>query len=654
VPLGEGLVGWVGLHGETLLANDVETEPRYLNPYPDHLPTRSELSVPIRIGDEIVGVLDLQSPQLNAFTLSDVTTEETLASQVAVAINNARLYSEAERRNRDLSLLNQVIAATAAAASLGVTSMLNVICRELVRAFEVPQSAAVLLEEGKQNAVVVAEYLTEARRSALGTNIPLNDNPMYLYLKENKTPLVIEDAEANLRIGALHDLVHMRGTASLLIVPLLVDGEVEGGLVIEFLESRHFSARDVDLARRVAEQVSSFLARARLEEQRQQLEEQFLQAQKLEAVGRLAGGIAHDFNNLLTIIHLSTRLMERQLHPEDPLAEQVRRIQDADRRATGLTQQLLAFSRREIVEPHLLDLNEVITNLNPMLRRIIGEDVELRSILARDLWTVKIDPSQMDQVLFNLAVNARDAMPTGGRLIVETANVILDRAYTMRHLDVEPGEYVLLSISDTGEGMDEEVKAHIFEPFFTTKEKGKGTGLGLATVHGIVKQNQGHIWVYSELGVGTTFKIYLPHVSEGVRAPTALPVEGVAAQGTETLLLVEDEAEVRELTRDILAALGYQVLMAEDGVQALQVAAEHDGPIHLLLTDVVMPGMSGRTLADELLSSHPEMRVLYVSGYTDNAIVHHGVLTEGTNFLSKPFDLETLAHRVRTVLDGQA
>jgi PAS domain S-box-containing protein len=656
VALGQGMVGWVGLHGEALLANDVDAEPRYVNPYPDRLPTRSELSVPIRIGGEIVGVLDVQSPQPNAFTPDDVMTKETLAGQIAVAIHNARLYSQAAQRNRELTLLNRVIAATAAAAEGALEPVLEAVCRELALAFQVPQAAAALFNEEKTEAVVVAEYLAPGRPSALGATIPAAGNPASQHLLTHKTPLVIEDAQTDPRQAPIHDLLRRRGTVSLLLLPLVRDGEVVGSVGVDAIEPRAFSAEEVNLAWRVAEQVSGALARARLEEQRQQLEEQFLQAQKLEAVGRLAGGIAHDFNNLLTVIHLSTRLLERKLRPEDPLWPHVQRIQGAGQRAADLTKQLLAFSRREIVEPKVLDLNQVLADLDDMLRRIIGEDVELCTIPAEGLWPVKIDPSQMDQVILNLAVNARDAMPTGGNLTIEMDNVVLDEAYTARHLGVEPGEYVLLAVSDTGVGMNEEVKAHLFEPFFTTKEKGKGTGLGLATVHGIVKQNNGHTWVYSEPGQGTTFKIYLPHAVEDTRAPSRLPPQEIApsARGAETLLLVEDEDQVRELTRDILTAQGYQVLTANDGVKALQVAQEHDGPIHLLLSDVVMPRMGGRALADQLRFSRPEMRVLYTSGYTDNAIVHHGVLAEGTHFLSKPFDMETLAQKVRSVLDGTA
>jgi PAS domain S-box-containing protein len=651
--LGQGMVGWVALHGETLLTNNVDAEPRYINPYPDRLPTRSELSVPIRIGDEVVGVLDLQSPQPNAFDASDVATKETLAGQIAVAINNARLYSQAAQRNRDLVLLNRVIAATAAAGE-EIEPILEAVCRELALAFQVPQAAAALFNREKTEAVVVAEYLAPGRPPSLDERIPTVGNPASQHLLTHKTPLVIADAQTDPRQAPIHDLMRRRGTVSLLLLPLVVEGDVVGSLGVDAIELRVFSDADVNLAQCVADQVSGVLAQAHMRKERRQLEEQFRQAQKMEAVGRLAGGVAHDFNNVLTVIHLSSRLLEKKLHPQDPLWVHVQRIQDAGQRATNLIKQLLAFSRQEIVEPKVLDLNQVVGDLDKMLRRLIGEDVELTTRLAADLWLVKTDPTQVEQVVVNLAVNARDAMPIGGKLTLETANVVLDAAYAARHLDVEPGEYVMLAVSDTGTGMSAEVKARLFEPFFTTKEKGKGTGLGLATVFGIVKQNGGHIWVYSEVGEGTTFKIYLPRVVEGARAPSDRPREEAAsaARGSETLLLVEDETEVRELVRDILEDQGYRVLTAQDGVEALQIAQEHERPIHLLITDVVMPRMSGKALADQLKSIRPQMRVLFTSGYTDNAIVHHGVLDEGVHFLSKPFELEALGRKVRDVLDS--
>ncbi len=385
-----------------------------------------------------------------------------------------------------------------------------------------------------------------------------------------------------------------------------------------------------------------------------QLEEQFRQSQKMEAMGRLAGGIAHDFNNLLTVIQVSTWLLQRQIRPEDPRWEYVQRIQETVERATNLIKQLLSFSRRQIIEPQTLSLNRVVGDLSRMLQRIIGEDVELATSLAPDLWPIRVDPSQMEQVIVNLAVNARDAMPGGGTLTIETANVVIDEAYAAYHVGARPGEHVLLSISDTGMGMDDEVKAHIFEPFFTTKERGQGTGLGLSTVFGIVNQNGGYVWVYSEVGKGTTFKVYFPRAEElGVQEPAhTLPlVED--GKGTETLLVVEDEVAVRELVVRVLKAHGYQILEAGDGPEALQISEQHDGPIDLLLTDVIMPRMNGGELHERLRVPRPEMRVLYISGYTDDAIAHHGVLDPGTRLLSKPFSMEALIHAVRSALDAR-
>jgi len=390
--------------------------------------------------------------------------------------------------------------------------------------------------------------------------------------------------------------------------------------------------------------------------ERKEAQRRLVQAEKMSAIGQLAGGIAHDFHNLLTVIHLSIRLLEKQLHPQDPLWTHVQRIQDAGQRATALTRQLLSFSRKEVVELRLLNLNEVIGDLSKMLQRIIGEDIELVMDLAEDLWPVHADPSQVDQVLMNVVVNARDAMPGGGRLIIETANVVLDEGHARRHLDARPGAHVQLTLADTGVGMDETVKARIFEPFFTTKERGKGTGLGLATVYGIVTQSEGHIVVDSEPGHGTTFRIYWPRAEVGAEAKARAKTEPSALASTSnsnaTILLVEDSDDVRELTVDILREEGYRVLAAGDGAEALRLARDHEGPIHLLLTDVVMPHMSGQELAKQIKLLQSEIKILYISGYTDDRIAHHGVLEEGVAFLRKPFDLESLTQKVQATLDA--
>lgn len=383
-----------------------------------------------------------------------------------------------------------------------------------------------------------------------------------------------------------------------------------------------------------------------------QLEEQLRQSQKLEAIGMLAGGIAHDFNNLLTVICGYSDLSLMRLREEDPLHRNISEINKAADRAAGLTRQLLAFSRKQVLQPRVLDLNAVVSELEKMLRRLIGEDIGLATVLESELGSVKADPGQIEQIIMNLAVNARDAMPQGGKLTIETTNVYLDEEYAKVHVAVVPGPYVMFAVSDTGTGMDSRTQARIFEPFFTTKEKGKGTGLGLSTVYGIAKQSGGNIWVYSELGRGTTFKIYLPRVDEGAQEYERPAETEDAFLGAETVLLAEDEEMVRKLARSVLEMSGYQVLEAANGGAALLICERHTEPIHLLLTDVIMPEMSGRELAERLAQLRPEMKVLYMSGYTDNTIVHQGVLDEGANFIQKPFPTDALARKVRDVLDA--
>ena len=387
--------------------------------------------------------------------------------------------------------------------------------------------------------------------------------------------------------------------------------------------------------------------------ERWHLEEQLRRAQKMEAVGRLAGGVAHDFNNLLTIVMGYSDLLLERLGATDAMRAYVEEIKKAGERAASLTRQLLAFGRRQVLAPHVLDLNTVVTNVDKMLRRLIGENIELILVSEPELGRVKADPGQIEQVILNLVLNARDAMPQGGHLTLETANVELNEGYARIHTSVLPGRYVMLVVSDSGIGMDAETQAHIFEPFFSTKEKGKGTGLGLATVYGIVKQSGGHIWLYSEPGKGTAFKIYLPTVPQAVsKAVEAAPERHSLSRESETILLVEDEEGVRDLAGRILELKGYKVITAANPTVAAQVFERHEGPIHLLLTDVVMPTMSGPQLAEHLALLRPGLMILYMSGYTDNAILPHSILEEGTQFLQKPFTPEALAHKVRKILDA--
>ena len=382
-------------------------------------------------------------------------------------------------------------------------------------------------------------------------------------------------------------------------------------------------------------------------------QKQLVQSQKLEAVGRLAGGISHDFNNLLTVILGYSDISRRNLKDGDPLQRNLDEIIKASERAASLTRQLLAFSRKQVMQPKVFDLNTVVTDLEKMLRRMIGEDIELRVTSQADLGNIKADPVHLEQVIMNLVVNARDAMPKGGKISIEMTNVYLDESYAREHVSVVPGHYVMLAISDTGCGMDEETRLRIFEPFFTTKDAGKGTGLGLSMVYGIVKQSGGNIWVYSEKGRGTTFKIYFPRVTAQAEEYKRASQTIESPKGTETILLVEDAELVRTLARQVLETAGYRVLEAANADAAIQVCNSINGDrIDLLLTDVVMPGMSGNDMSKVLVEKHPGMPVLFMSGYTDDAIVQHGVLEAGINFIQKPFSPGALAMKVREVLDS--
>jgi two-component system, cell cycle sensor histidine kinase and response regulator CckA len=390
--------------------------------------------------------------------------------------------------------------------------------------------------------------------------------------------------------------------------------------------------------------------RKRAEEERGKLEEQLQQAMKMEAIGRLAGGVAHDFNNLLTVISGNVELMKMQLKTSDPFHVSLDAVKEAAESAASLTRQLLAFSRRQIIEPKILNLNNLVGNMMKMLPRLIGEDIALQIFLESDLGSVKVDPGQFEQVLVNLAVNARDAMPEGGKLVIETANIYLDEEYCSHHTNVIPGNYVTLAMSDTGCGMSHDVKQHIFEPFFTTKSLGHGTGLGLATTFGAVRQAGGSIEVYSEPDQGASFKIYLPRVEAQAEQVIQEKPDANISRGTETVLIVEDETSVRELALRILKHLGYSVISASNGGEALLLTEKHRKPIDLLMTDVVMPGMNGRELAERLVRIQPGMKVLFTSGYTENVIFHHDIVDNNLNFIGKPYSMQALALKIREIL----
>ncbi len=402
--------------------------------------------------------------------------------------------------------------------------------------------------------------------------------------------------------------------------------------------------------RDLSERQEAEAGRTRAEAALRQSEEQLRQAQKMEAVGRLAGGVAHDFNNVLSVILSCGELILGDLRPADPLRADIEEICKAGLRAAGLTRQLLLLSRQQVVEPKVIELHDVLASMNSMLQRILGEDVDLVLMPPKSGGRVKVDPSHVEQIILNLVVNARDAMPTGGKLTFETSNVFLDEPYASSHVPAKAGPYVMMAVSDTGTGMDRETQARIFEPFFTTKEKGKGTGLGLSTVFGIVQQSGGTIWVYSEPGQGTTFKIYLPRVDAELAVATSA-FAPTTLRGTETILLVEDEEQVRGVVVGILRRQGYNVIPAQNAGEALLLCERHSGAIDLLLTDVVMPHMSGPDLARRLALLRPEARVLCMSGYTDDSIVRHGVLESGVAFIQKPITPASLSRKVREVLD---
>jgi PAS domain S-box-containing protein len=460
------------------------------------------------------------------------------------------------------------------------------------------------------------------------------------YDREEYLGMTLKDLRAPAEAPPLDDLHRHAGDRSEFTTLRL---RRKSGEVLEFEMTSHAITVGNRLCR---------LAVGRDVTERCRLEEQLRQAQKMEAVGRLAGGVAHDFNNVLSVILTYAELMLSDLNDDDPMRSEVQEIKTAAERARDLTRQLLMFSRQQVVAPKVLDLNDVVTRMEKMLQRLLGADVDLVSRPSRPLRRVRADPTSVEQVILNLVVNARDAMPTGGQLTMETADVVLDEAYAERHLGVKAGPYVMLAVTDTGTGIEKAVQARIFEPFFTTKEAGKGTGLGLSTVFGIVQQCGGSVWVYSEVGRGTTFKVYFPSVDADVESGHRM--EAPTRRGSETILLVEDDDQVRKVAQGILRRSGYRIREARNAGEALLHSEQHAGTIDLLLSDVVMPQMSGPTLAMRLASARPGMKVLCMSGYTDDSIVRHGVLDAKIAFLQKPITTETLTSKVREVLDARA
>ncbi len=574
---------------------------------------RSMISVPLISKDEVIGIFHLRSFKPNAYAERDLNLAERVGNQIAGAIANAKLYAEQKKMEEALRKSEERFRELYDHAPLGYHEydaegrITNVNRTDLEM---LGYTAEEMIGQQIWKFNVDGDTLREEVLAKLAGTSPPGRNLERIYRRKDGTtiPVLVEDRQI-----------------------LDEKGQIKG----------------------IRCTIQDITARKQAEDEKESLREQLRQSQKMEAIGKLAGGVAHDFNNLLTVIHGYSELLINSLDQSSRFRQDVQEIMHASERASSLTRQLLAFSRKQVLQPKVLDLNAHVSNMDKMLRRMIGEDIELVTLLTRDLGRVKADPGQIEQVILNLAVNAKDAMLNGGKLTIETANAKLDENYARSRVGVIPGDYMMLSVSDTGVGMSSETRERIFEPFFTTKEKGKGTGLGLSTVYGIVQQSGGNIWVYSEPGLGTTFKIYLPRIEEGTESlrPAAFPTKPL--QGSETVLLVEDEEMVRKLAYTVLQRNGYKVLEASSGDEALDVVQGRNGnPIHLIVTDVVMPGMSGRQLADRVASLRPEIRILYMSGYTDDAIVHHGVLDPGIAYIQKPFTPEALASKVRETLDG--
>ncbi|HET8575952.1 MAG TPA: GAF domain-containing protein [Methylomirabilota bacterium] len=573
------------------------------------------MAVPLQVKGQIIGALTLADREGREFTDAEAALLQAFADQAAAAISNAQLFEREQ------------------AARARAESSEAALRESEERYRSVVENASDLITVMTPQGVI--EYESPSVERLLGWR------PEELVGKQVMDYVHADD------VTLLTEAIARR-----LADPVLVNPPVEFRV-----RARDGSWRVLAATSRVIRGETgavTLVATSRDVTERRALEEQLRQAQRLESIGRLAGGVAHDFNNLLTVIGGRAQLLLSRLPSGDPSRRDVELIKKTGARAAQLTQQLLAFSRRQVLQPKILDLNGVITGLEGMLRRLIGEDIELVTDLVTGLGTVLADPGQLEQVIMNLALNARDAMPTGGRLTIRTATAGLGAQDPVGFEALAAGPYVLLTVSDTGVGMDEATRAHIFEPFFTTKDVGKGSGLGLATVYGIVKQSGGHITAESEPGHGTTFAIYLPEAHGAVAAPESSQALEDAPRGVETILLVEDEAEVRDLARDILELGGYQVLEATTPEDAERICRDERSPIHLLLTDVVMPQMSGRMLAERLMAARPAMRVLYMSGYTGDTIVQHGVEGQGPGFLPKPFTPNDLSRKVREVLDAGA
>jgi PAS domain S-box-containing protein len=593
----KGIAGWVARNRQTLTLTGRVDDQRFA-PINPRDAIHSSISMPMMAGSKLVGVLNVNSTKsLRPFTVGQAKALAILANLAAPALEGARLYrevQEAERRYRS-------IFENAVEGMYQSTPSLEILAAN-------PAMAHILGYESPE----------ELMASATGVAAQLYNEP------ESRARL-LEEIERRGMVRGFEVQVYRKDGKKIWLSASARAIRDESGNTLCY----EGSVEDVT--------------------EQKQLEEQLVQSQKMEAIGTLAGGIAHDFNNLLTAIIGYSQLAAGRLMEGEPLYKEIEEIRKAGTRAAELTGQLLAFSRKQVLQPKLINLNWIVTNISNMIRRVIGEDIELVSSLDSELRQIKADPGRMEQVLMNLAVNARDAMPSGGKLTIETANTLLDEAYARLHFDMTPGPHVMLAVSDTGCGMDADTQSHMFDPFFTTKDLGKGTGLGLSTVYGIVKQSGGDISVHSEPGRGTSFKVYLPCAEQGVEQ-TFQEGKRVRSTGTETVLLVEDHQQVRTLAATVLRERGYEVLEASSGGEALQIAQQYAGRIHLLLTDVVMPHMSGKDLAEHISRIRLDTKILFASGYTGDAVLYHEVMEAHAAFIQKPFTPNALANKVRQVL----
>ncbi len=589
-------------------------------------------------------LMDVQMPGMDGFETAAIIRQRERTRHVPIVFLTASYQSDMHMKGYSLGAvdyLNKPIVPQVLQAKVSVFVEL------FKKTEEVKRQGELLREEARQKLMVIFEATPD-----LIAIVSPDGYPQYINRGGRKMLGIGETADVSkVKLTEMRSQPPGAFIWNEVLPTVIRDGMWQGESAFYGPDGKPIRVSQIILAHRNgAGHIEFFSTIARDITEHRELEEQLRQAQKLDGIGQLAGGIAHDFNNLLTVILGRSQMLQLKLDPESPLRRDADLIYRTGERAAALTHQLLAFSRKQVLKAQVLDLNVVVADMDKMLRRVIGEDIELTTVLAPDLGHVKADPGQIEQVILNLGVNARDAMPSGGKLTIETANIDLDQSYAARHVEVHAGPYVMLAVSDTGCGMSPEVQSRVFEPFFTTKDPGKGTGLGLATVYGIVKQTGGSIWVYSEVDRGTTFKIYLPRINDAADTVAVNSAAAVPLRGSETILLVEDNETVREHTHDVLAQAGYNVLIATDVEDAQRLCNTHPKTIHMMLSDVVMPRMKGPDLAKQCLVTRPGMKVLFVSGYTNTSVTDHGLFESGSAFLQKPFAAEALLLKVREVL----